>query len=40
MGAPNRYELPAFHQVHAWVWRHNPHGMFADHNPSVSCDHA
>lgn len=33
----NRFELPAFYQVHAWVWRHNPAGMFADFNPRVSC---
>ncbi|HET7387431.1 MAG TPA: hypothetical protein VFJ19_12285 [Nocardioidaceae bacterium] len=38
VGAPNRYELPSFYQVHAWVWRHNPHGMFADHNPRVHCE--
>lgn len=24
--------------LHAWVWRHNPGGMFADWNPQVSCD--
>lgn len=24
--------------LHAWVWRHNPAGMFADFNPAVSCD--
>lgn len=36
----NRYELPAFYQVHAWLWKRNPHGMFADHNPRVSCQHA
>lgn len=34
---PNRYELPAFYEIHAWVWKHNPHGMFADHNPRASC---
>jgi hypothetical protein len=22
---------------HAWVWSHNPAGMFADRNPQVSC---
>lgn len=37
VGQPNRYGLPAFYQTHAWVWRHNPHGIFADHNPRVSC---
>jgi hypothetical protein len=23
--------------LHAWVWQHNPDGMFADWNPNVSC---
>jgi hypothetical protein len=26
-----------FYLMHAWVWRHNPAGMFADWNPNVSC---
>lgn len=26
--------------LHAWVWRHNPRGLFADWNPMVDCDHA
>lgn len=26
--------------LHVWVWRHNPEGMFADWNPTVSCEHA
>ena len=26
--------------LHAWVWRHNPSGMFADWNPEVNCDAA
>ena len=24
--------------LHAWVWEHNPSGMFADWNPRVNCD--
>jgi hypothetical protein len=24
--------------LHAWVWKHNPSGMFADWNPDVNCD--
>jgi len=28
---------PAFYLAHAWVWQHNPAGMFADWNPEVSC---
>ena len=23
--------------LHAWVWQHNPAGMFAPWNPTVSC---
>lgn len=34
---PNRYELPAFYEIHAWVWKNNPNGTFTDHNPRVSC---
>lgn len=26
-----------FWLTHAWVWMHNPAGMFADFNPEVSC---
>jgi len=26
--------------LHAWVWRNNPSGLFADWNPSVSCNAA
>jgi hypothetical protein len=26
-----------FYIHHAWIWRHNPSGMFADWNPEVSC---
>jgi hypothetical protein len=26
--------------LHAWVWKHNRAGMFADWNPDVSCAHA
>ena len=39
-GAPNRYGLPAFYELHVWAWRDNPKGVFADMNPSVSCAHA
>lgn len=24
--------------LHAWVWRHNPEGMFAESNPRVTCE--
>jgi hypothetical protein len=35
--SPNRYGLPAFYELHAWLWKHNPSGMFNDWNPRVSC---
>jgi hypothetical protein len=38
--AGNRYGLPAFYELHAWLWQHNPAGMFEDFNPRVSCAHA
>ena len=25
--------------LHAWVWRNNPSGLFADWNPNVSCQY-
>jgi hypothetical protein len=28
---------PAFYLMHAWIWKHNPSGMFADWNPKVTC---
>ena len=37
VGAGNRYGLPAFYELHAWIWRPNPRGMFDDWNPKVSC---
>jgi hypothetical protein len=37
VGEPNRYEVPAFWQVHAWLFESNPAGTFADFNPDVSC---
>jgi hypothetical protein len=39
-GAPNRYGLPAFYELHVWAWKPNPDGTFADMNPDVSCDAA
>lgn len=34
---PNRYDLPAFYQLHVWAGRDNPSGDFNDWNPKVSC---
>jgi hypothetical protein len=35
--APNRYGLPPFYSLHAWVWKDNPAGTFAMWNPTVHC---
>jgi hypothetical protein len=35
---PNRYGLDQFYELHAWAWKPNPAGAFADNNPNVSCD--
>lgn len=36
-GAPNRYGIPAFYELHVWAWQPNPDGTFADWNRKVSC---
>jgi opacity protein-like surface antigen len=38
--AGNRYGLPDFYELHAWIWRHNPSGMNEDWNPLVTCAYA
>jgi hypothetical protein len=35
--AGNRYGLPDFYELHAWIWQGNPSGMFEDWNPSITC---
>lgn len=35
--AGNRYGLPDFYERHAWLFKSNPSGMFADWNPRASC---
>jgi hypothetical protein len=35
--SPNRFGLPAFYSLHAWIWKHNPSGLFSMWNPNVSC---
>jgi hypothetical protein len=34
----NRYGLPAFYALHAWLFRSNPSGMFFAWNPKIDCD--
>jgi hypothetical protein len=38
-GMPMHILVPAvgFYIMHAWVWKPNPAGMFADWNPDVTC---
>ena len=39
LGTPLHILVPAvgFHIMHAWIWKPNPAGMFADFNPDVTC---
>jgi hypothetical protein len=36
--APNRYGLPPFYALHAWIWKPNPSGLLYAWNPRVECD--
>ena len=38
VGAPNRFNLPPFFELHVWAWRENPQGAFVDWNNNVSCE--
>jgi hypothetical protein len=38
VASPYPYGLPAFYELHVWAWKNNPHGMFVDWNPNVSCE--
>jgi hypothetical protein len=38
--AGNRYGLPDFYEMHAWIWKDNPLGMLDDWNPTVTCAYA
>lgn len=29
--------MPVHYDLHVWLWAHNPDGMFAQWNPSISC---
>jgi hypothetical protein len=35
--SPNRFGLPDFYSLHAWLFRNNPAGMFMPWNPDVRC---
>lgn len=38
VNSPNRFNLPAFFELHVWAWKDNPEGSFVDWNNHVSCD--
>ena len=35
--SPNRFNIPAFFELHVWAWRANPQGAYVDWNNSVTC---
>lgn len=35
--SPNRFGIPAFYSLHAWLYKENPSGTFAMWNPRVNC---
>jgi hypothetical protein len=35
--SPNRYGVPPFYQIHVWLWKSNPAGIFSDWNERVTC---
>ena len=38
VGAPNRFNINSFFELHVWAWRDNPQGAFVDWNNKVSCE--
>lgn len=36
----HRNDVLGLYALHVWLWRHNPRGMFADWNPTASCEYA
>ncbi len=36
--SPNRFNVPAFFELHVWAWRDNPQGAYVDWNNHVSCN--
>jgi hypothetical protein len=38
VGAPNRFNINSFFELHVWAWRDNPQGSFVDWNNGVTCD--
>ncbi len=38
VGAPNRFNINSFFELHVWAWRDNPQGSFVDWNNQVTCN--
>ncbi len=36
----NRADARGQWELHVWLWKHNPSGLFEDWNPMVTCEHA
>jgi hypothetical protein len=36
----NRADARGQWELHVWLWKHNPSGLFEDWNPDVTCEHA
>jgi hypothetical protein len=36
-GTPAGQGMPRHYDLHVWLWKHNPSGIFAPYNPAVSC---
>jgi hypothetical protein len=35
--AGNRYGIPAFYALHAWIWKPNSAGLLEPYNPRIDC---
>jgi hypothetical protein len=35
--SPNRFGIPAFYSLHAWIWKPNSAGLLQPFNPGASC---
>jgi hypothetical protein len=35
--SPNRYGIPAFYSLHAWIWNPNSAGVLEPYNPNAHC---
>jgi hypothetical protein len=35
--SPNRFGLPPYYSLHAWIWDPNPSGLLEPWNPRVNC---